>query len=129
MAGRDFLAQWDRDSRKQLSALLKDALAESTPLCLTSVGTTADCRMIEIETVLMPVTFNADAPQRFLGVAQVLTDATPLLGRAIAFEKLVTSNLVREADCVVPEPAEAPRACVTHLAGGASEARRVSGET
>lgn len=108
LRGRDFLAQWDRDSRKQLSALLKDALAESTPLCLTSVGTTADCRMIEIETVLMPVTFNADAPQRFLGVAQVLTDATPLLGRAIAFEKLVTSNLVREADCVVPEPAEAP---------------------
>ena len=31
------------------------------PLCLTSVGTTADCRMIEIETVLMPMTFNADA--------------------------------------------------------------------
>ena len=108
LRGRDFLAQWDRDSRKQLSALLKDALAESTPLCLTSVGTTADCRMIEIETVLMPVTFNADAPERFLGVAQVLTDATPLLGRAIAFEKLVASNLVREGDCVVPEPAAAP---------------------
>lgn len=108
LRGRDFLAQWDRDSRLRLPALLKDALAESAPLCLTSVGTTADCRMIEIETVLMPMTFNADAPERFLGVAQVLTDATPLLGRSIAFEKLVASGLVREGDCVVPEPAEAP---------------------
>jgi hypothetical protein len=107
LRGRDFLAQWDRESRTRLSALLKNALAESTPLCLTSVGTTADCRMIEIETVLMPVTFNGEAPERFLGVAQVLTDATPLLGRSIAFEKLVTSDLVREADFVVPEPAAA----------------------
>ena len=108
LRGRDFLAQWDRDSRKRLSALLNDALTESTPLCLTSVGTTADCRMIEIETVLMPVTFNGEAPVRFLGVAQVLTDATPLLGRSIAFEKLVASDLVREGDCVIPEPAAAP---------------------
>jgi hypothetical protein len=108
LRGRDFLAQWDRDSRKRLSTLLHDALAESTPLCLTSVGTTADCRMIEIETVLMPVTFNGETPERFLGVAQVLTDATPLLGRSIAFEKLVTSDLVREGDCVISEPSAAP---------------------
>jgi hypothetical protein len=64
--------------------------------------------MIEIETVLMPVTFNGETPERFLGVAQVLTDATPLLGRSIAFEKLVASDLVREGDCVIPEPAAAP---------------------
>jgi hypothetical protein len=108
LRGRDFLAQWDRDSRKRLSTLLHDALAESTPLCLTSVGTTADCRMIEIETVLMPVTFNGETPERFLGVAQVLTDATPLLGRSIAFEKLVASDLVREGDCVISEPSAAP---------------------
>ncbi len=108
LRGRDFLAQWDRDSRSRLSALLKDALAESTPLCLTSVGTTADCRMIEIETVLMPVTFNGEVPERFLGVAQALADATPLLGRSIAFEKLVASDLIREGDCAVPEPAMIP---------------------
>ena len=105
LRGRDYLAQWDRDSRKKLSALLKDALTESKPLCLTSVGTTADCRMVEIETVLMPMTFNAGAPERFLGVAQVLTDATALLGRSIAFEKLVSSDLVGEIECAVPEPA------------------------
>jgi hypothetical protein len=105
LRGRDFLAQWDRESRKTLSTLLKNALTESKPLCLTSVGTTADCRMVEIETVLMPMTFNEGAPERFLGVAQVLTDATPLLGRAIAFEKLVASDLVGEIECAVPEPA------------------------
>jgi hypothetical protein len=108
LRGRDFLAQWDRDSRKQVSTLLNNSLAESKPLCLTSVGTTADCRMIEIETVLMPITFNGEAPVRFLGVAQVLTDATPLLGRSIAFEKLVASDLVGDAECAVPEPVAAP---------------------
>jgi hypothetical protein len=108
LRGRDFLAQWDRESRKNLSALLKEALAESKPLCLTSVGTTADCRMVEIETVLMPMTFNAGAPERFLGVAQVLTDATPLLGRSIEFEKLVASDLVGDIECAVPEPAMVP---------------------
>ena len=113
LRGRDFLAQWDRESRTKLPALLKEALSVSTPLCLTSVATTADCRMIEIETVLMPMTFNADARERFLGVAQVLTDASPLLGRSIAFEKLVVSDLVHEAECVVndlPPPPAPPRA-------------------
>jgi hypothetical protein len=107
LRGRDFLAQWDRESRTKLPALLKEALAESTPICLTSVGTTADCRMIEIETVLMPVT-SAGVRERFLGVAQVMTDASPLIGRSIAFEKLVASDLVREADCVVIEPSPPP---------------------
>lgn len=108
LRGRDFLAQWDRESRARLPALLKEALAEAKPLCLSSVGTTADCRMIEIETVLMPMTFNADARERFLGVAQVLTDASSLLGRSLAFETLVASGLVREAECVVNEPSPPP---------------------
>ena len=56
LRGRDFLAQWDRDSRTRLPALLMEALTESTPVWLTSVGTTEDRKMIEIETVLMPMT-------------------------------------------------------------------------
>lgn len=107
LRGRDFLMQWDRESRAKLSALLMEALAQSKPLCLTSVGTTADCRMVEIETVLMPMTFNGSAPERFLGVAQMF-DATPLLGRSIAFEKLVASDLVREAESVMSEPLSSP---------------------
>lgn len=112
LKGRDFLGQWDRESRTRLPQLLKEALSASTPLCLTSVATTADCRMMEIETVLMPMTFNGEAPERFLGVAQALTDTLPLTSRSVAFERLVTSHLVREEDCVVneaPLPPVAPR--------------------
>jgi hypothetical protein len=56
--------------------------------------------MVEIETVLMPIVFGATHPERFLGVAQILTDVTALAGRTISFERLVSSNLVREGESV-----------------------------
>ena len=107
LRGRNFLEQWDRDSRTRLPALMKMALVEPAPLWLSSVGTTEDRKMVEIETVLMPMTFNAGARERFLGVAQVMTDVSPLLGRSMNFERLVASGLVREGDYAV---AEAPLA-------------------
>jgi hypothetical protein len=103
LRGRDFLAQWDCESRTLLPSLMKEALADSTPLWLSSVGTTEDRKMIEIETVLMPMTFSADTPERFLGVAQVMTDVSPLMGRCINFERLVASGLVREGECTAIE--------------------------
>ena len=115
LRGRDFLAQWDRDSRTRLPALMKESLAESAPLWLSSVGTTEDRKMIEIETVLMPMTFNADARERFLGVAQVMTDVSPLLGRCITFERLVASGLVREGECAVSEALPPPPASPPQL--------------
>lgn len=96
LRGRDYLHPWDADSRKHLSELLTRSLKARLPLCLTSVGATNDCRVIEIETVLMPVTFGADHPERFLGVAQVLTDVSPLAGKPINFERLVGSKLIYE---------------------------------
>ena len=36
------------------------------------------------------------SPERFLGVAQVLTDVASLAGRAISFERLVSAEIVRE---------------------------------
>jgi hypothetical protein len=108
LRGRDFLANWDRDSRTRLPALLRQSLADSVPLCLSSVGTTEDRGMVELETVLMPLTFNAGARERLLGVAQVLTDTRPLLGRSIAVETLVGSSLVPEGDALQGEPPSAP---------------------
>jgi len=108
LRGRDFLTQWDRDSRSKLPGLMKEALAESTPLWLSSVGTTEDRKMVEIETVLMPMTFNADVRERFLGVAQVMSDVAPLLGRSINFERLVASGLVREGEWTVAEASPPP---------------------
>jgi len=95
---RNFLAHWDPDSRARLGALLRQALVQKQPACLTSVGATEDCRMIETETVLMPLTFGDETPKRFLGVAQVLTDVASLAGRPITFERLVSSKLIREGD-------------------------------
>jgi len=96
LRGRDFLFPWDPDSRLQLTELLRRSLESGVPACLTSIGATDDCRMVEIETVLMPIAFGASHAERFLGVAQILTDVSPLAGQPIRFERLVSSKLVRE---------------------------------
>src|SRR6185295_4007154 len=98
LRGRDFLAPWDADSRIRLDKLMRQALAESSPLCLHSIGASEDCRMVEIETVLMPIRFGGQAPDRFLGVAQILTDIAPLVCRCISFERLVHGSLIREGE-------------------------------
>src|SRR5882672_2249427 len=108
LRGKDFLSIWDPDSRARLSKLLPQALAESSPLCLNSLGATEDCRMVEIETVLMPITFGSHAPERFLGVAQVLSDVAPLLGRHISFERLVHASLIREGENKLDELPPSP---------------------
>ena len=109
LRGESFLAHWDNDSRARLAALLRQSLLSGTPVCLTSVGTTEECRMAEIETVLMPVTFGGKNPERFFAIAQVLTDAAQLRGRAISFERLVASALVREDEgAAEPPPPPAP---------------------
>ena len=96
LRGKNFMAHWDAESRARLGVLLRQSLVSNTPLCLASVGATEDCRMIEIETVLMPISFGSENAERFLGLAQVLTDVSPLAGRSISFERLVASSLVRE---------------------------------
>ena len=105
LRGRDFLHQWDPDSRIKISDLLRKSLRSRVPACLTSIGATSDCHMIEIETVLMPITFGAPNPERFLGVAQVLTDVMALSGRTINFERLVGGTLVREESASADPPA------------------------
>jgi hypothetical protein len=97
LRGRHFLGHWDADSRARLTALLHQALARKLPATFISVGATDDCRMIETETVLMPLTFGGDA-RRFLGVAQIMSDVGSLAGRPITFERLVSSKIVREDD-------------------------------
>ena len=73
---------------------------------------TEDCRMIEIETILMPISFGSGHAERYLGLAQVLTDVSPLVGRSISFVRLVASSLVREDDDVstveLPPPPAPP---------------------
>jgi hypothetical protein len=96
LKGTNFLTQWETQSGVALTALMKQSLKMKQPLCLSSIGATADNGMVELETVLAPVSFGSEEPSRFLGMVQILGDATPLTGRAIVFERLVGSQIVRE---------------------------------
>ena len=98
LRGSSFFAQWEAQSVLALSSLMKQALKLKQPICLSSIGATSDNGMVELETILAPVTFGSSEPTRFVGMVQVLGDATPLIGRAIVFERLVGSQIVREDD-------------------------------
>jgi len=96
LKGTGFLAHWEGQSGVALSSLLKQAQKTLQPICLSSIGATADCGMVELETILAPISFNGGEPNRFLGMTQVLTDVMQLGGRPIAFQRLIASQLVRE---------------------------------
>lgn len=98
LRGKDFLGHWDDISSASLRKVLRQALARRSPVCLTSIGATEECSMIEIETVLLPITYGAGEPQRFLGVTQLLADMGSLGGKHIEFERLVAAQLVSEGE-------------------------------
>ena len=96
LRGTEFLAHWEAQSGASLASLLRHALRLRQPLCLLAIGVTPDNGMVEIETVLAPVSFGGDEPTRFMGLMQIVGDAAPLTGRVIAFERLVGSQFIRE---------------------------------
>ncbi|HXR95714.1 MAG TPA: PAS domain-containing protein [Rhizomicrobium sp.] len=96
LKGTGFLSHWDARSALSLAGLLRQSLNTRKPLCLSSVAVTAGHDATELETILTPVSFNGGAPRRFFGLVQMLSDPTPLIGRVIAYEKLVASRLVEE---------------------------------
>jgi hypothetical protein len=96
LKGTSFLAHWESQSGLALSSLLRQTLKTRQPVCLSSIAVTADNGMVELETILTPVSLNGGAPTRFFGMVQMLSDPTPLLGRAIAYERLVGSQLIQE---------------------------------
>jgi len=91
-----FLAHWEAQSGLSLAPLLQQALKAGQPLSLTSVAATIDNGMAELETVLAPISLNGGAPTRFFGLVQMLSDPAPLLGRTIAYQRLIGSQLIRE---------------------------------
>src|SRR5215469_15661262 len=114
LRGTEFLSHWEQQSGIALHSLLGHSLRLRQPLCLLSIGVTPDNGMVEIETVLAPVSFGSDQPTRFMGQMQILGDTAPLTGRVIAFERLVGSHFVREdeplpaLDNPLPAPAFRP---------------------
>ena len=96
LKGTGFLAHWESRSCLSLSSLLRQSLKLHQPLCLTSIAAIADKDMVELETVLTPISFNGGEPRRFFGLVQTLSDPTPLLGNAIAYERLIGSHFIAE---------------------------------
>jgi len=96
LKGTSFLATWDAQSHNPLALLLKQSLALRQPVCMSSIGSTASCSMIEMETVLAPLSFGQEAPSRFLGIMQILGDAGAHMGNPIAFQRLAGSKLIQE---------------------------------
>jgi hypothetical protein len=98
LKGTGFLAHWEAQSSLALASLLQQSQSLMQPVCLSSIAATADCGMVELETVLLPIKFGENGPTRFLGMVQILTDVTQLLGRPIAFQRLAASQMIREDD-------------------------------
>ena len=98
LKGTSFLAHWESQSGLSLTSLLRQALNASQPICLSSIAATADNGMVELETILTPISLDGGTPTRFFGMVQMLGDPTPLLGRSIAYERLMGSQLIQEAE-------------------------------
>ena len=108
----NFLTHWESKSRSALTLLLRQSLRMRQPVCLSATATTAECGMVELETILAPITFGPGEPTRFIGMMQVLSDPFVLAGRPIAFQRLIASSLVREdeplAGFEIPPPSPPP---------------------
>lgn len=102
LKGTGFLAHWEAGCSEAMTGLLRQSLKTGQPVCLISVAATTDDRMVELETVLAPIGFDGGAPSRFFGLVQMLSDPTPLLGRVIAYERLIGSKFVSEGESLPP---------------------------
>lgn len=96
LRGTSFLALWETQSSFGVSSLLRQSLKLAQPVCLSSVAATADNAIVELETILAPVTFNGDTRNRFFGMVQILSDPAVLLGHDIIFQRLVGSHFIEE---------------------------------
>lgn len=98
LKGTSFLAHWEAQSGLSLAPLLAQALRGGQPLCLSSIAATSDNGMAELESVLAPISQHGGPPTRFLGLVQMLSNPAPLLGHAIAYERLIGSQLIQEGE-------------------------------
>lgn len=123
LKGMSFLARWESESRSALATVLRQALRVRQPVCISSIGATENCGMVELETVLAPVTFGDGAPTRFIGMTLVIGDPTARAGQPITFERLLTSQLISEREPAAP--IDLPPPPVRAVAGRASHLRLV----
>ena len=102
LRGTGFLAHWDSQSSIALVSLLRQGLKLHHPICISSIGTSPAAGMVELETVLAPISFNGGEVNRFLGMIQVLSEQKMLDGKPIAFQRIAGSQFIRENDPLSP---------------------------
>src|SRR3954453_20332155 len=102
LKGTGFFAPWEAQSRNTVGQLLEHAMVSRQPICIWSLAASDEGGTIEIETVFAPVTFGGSTPTRFIGVSQVLRDASQLRGKPITFERYVGSEIAREFEPIAP---------------------------
>ena len=117
LRGTSFCAHWEAQARDRLVLLLRQSLQMKQPVWLSALGVTSNSAMIEMETLLAPLTFGAGPPQRFFGITQFLGDSVQLGGRPIAYERLIDSKMVWEH-----EPLDRPRDPPAPLFGRSTKA-------
>src|SRR3569833_438764 len=81
LKGTGFLGHWEAHSSLSLAALLRQSLKLRQPICLSSIATTADNGLVELETILTPMTFNGGEPTRIFGMVQMFFFFFLFLGR------------------------------------------------
>lgn len=96
LRGTGFYRHWEAQCRDTLALLLGQSLTDRQPLCVSAIGSTSQCGMVEMETVLAPLTYGAGAPRRFLGMVQFLNDSTA--GAVVLHQRLMGSMLIRETE-------------------------------
>lgn len=102
LRGTGFLAHWDAQSSVALVSLLRQGLKLRHPICISSIGTSPSAGMVELETVLAPISFNGGEVNRFFGMIQVLSEQTMRDGKPIAFQRIAGSQFIRENDSLLP---------------------------
>jgi hypothetical protein len=101
LRGTNFGARWDILSRDSIAQLLRQSLATGQPICLSSLAE-SEGGIVEMETVLAPLSFAGKAPSRFIGISQFTGDSTALFGNPIVCERLVDSQFVQENEPLSP---------------------------
>lgn len=113
LKGSNYLFGWEAQSGQAVLEALKQALHTRQPVCLSSIGASADCGMVEMETVLAPVSFGPGVT-RFIGLTQVLSDTMPLGGHPVAFQRLIATQMVHEVEPAMPHDNPPPPPHVGH---------------
>jgi hypothetical protein len=102
LKGTSFLSHWDGPSAAEVCALLRRALDWRCPISLHSSGSNTRAGMIELETILAPISTNGRKPSRFIGMTQVFGERADIFDQPVPIQRLSDWKLINEDDSLPP---------------------------